>query len=144
MAFARKGAKTQEGFLVYGDVPYRRMPNVSDRGLRHALYRVAKGSRLAAASYLADRCAAGGASSPALRALEADAEAWEQKELLRAAEDSRKAEEAARKVEEGRRRDKAERDALKGCIVGRYADEVRARVALFMGWTSGDWFSRQS
>lgn len=100
------------------------MPNISDRGLRHVLYRVAKGSRLAAASYLADRCADGGASSPALRALEADAEAWEQKEL----EDSRKAEEAARKVEEGRRKDKAERDSLKGGIVGRYADEVRARV----------------
>ena len=108
------------------------MPNVSDRGLRHVLYRVTKGSRLAAASYLADRCA-GGPSSSALRALEADAEAWEQTEL----DDARKAEEAARKVEEGRRKDKAERDSLKGDIVGRYADQVRARVGLITGWTSG-------
>lgn len=89
---------------------------------------------MAAASYLADRCPAGEASSPALKALEADAEAWEQKEL----EDSRKAEEAARKVEEGRRKDKAERDSLKESIVGRYADEVRARVGGY-SWV-GEWW----
>lgn len=100
---------------------------MSDRGLRYVLNRIAKGSRLAAASYLADRCA-GGAS--ALRALEEDAEAWEKKEL----EDARKAEEGRRKAEEGRRKDKAERDSLKGDIVGRYADEVRgSRASLASG-----------
>lgn len=105
----------------------RRMPHVSDRGLRYVLYRLTKGSRVAAASYLADRCAGAGS---ALKRLEAEAEACEQREL----EDSLKAEDASRRAEEARRIDKEEREALKGKIVGRYADEVRALVRRGGGW----------
>ncbi|CAN0048928.1 unnamed protein product [Ectocarpus sp. 8 AP-2014] len=97
------------------------MPQVSDRGLRYVLHRVAKGSRVTAASYLADRFAVG-SSSASLKGLEADAEAFERKEQG----DARKAREASDRAEEARRRDKEERDALKGKIVGRYADEVKA------------------
>ncbi|CAN0232769.1 unnamed protein product [Ectocarpus fasciculatus] len=97
------------------------MPQVSDRGLRYVLHRVAKGSKVAAASYLADRFAVD-SSSASLKGLEADAEAFERKELG----DARKAREASDRAEEARRRDKEERDALKGKIVGRYADEVKA------------------
>ncbi|CAB1120333.1 unnamed protein product [Ectocarpus sp. CCAP 1310/34] len=97
------------------------MPQVSDRGLRYVLHRVAKGNRVAAASYLADRFAVG-SSSASLKGLEADAEACERKERG----DARKAREASDRAEEARRRDKEERDALKGKIVGRYADEVEA------------------
>eukprot|EP00752_Nemacystus_decipiens_P005483 g4964.t2 len=105
------------------DVDFLRemVPHVSDRGLRYVLHHIAKGSRQAAASYLADSCT-GGSSSASLRGLEASAEAWERKELG----DARKAEEAARRAQEARRRDKEERDALKDKIVGRYADEVKA------------------
>ncbi|CAM9903557.1 unnamed protein product, partial [Ectocarpus sp. 8 AP-2014] len=98
------------------------MPQVSDRGLRYVLHRVAKGSKVAAASYLADRFAVG-SSAASLKGLEADAEAFERKEQG----DARKAREASDRAEEARRRDKEERDALKGKIVGRYADEVKAQ-----------------
>ncbi|CAM9485627.1 unnamed protein product [Scytosiphon promiscuus] len=98
------------------------MPHVSDRGLRYVLHRLAKGSRVAAASYLADRCVGDSSSSSSLRGLEADAEAFEREEL----EGARKAREASRRAQEARIRDKEERDALKDKIVGRYADEVKA------------------
>lgn len=61
-----------------------------------------------------------------LTGLEANAEAWERKELG----DARKANEADRRAQEARRRDKEERDALKDQIVGRYADEVKVRFFL--------------
>lgn len=63
--------------------------------------------------------------------MEADAEAFERKELG----DARKAREASDRAEEARRRDKEERDALKGKIVGRYADEVK--VSAFGGGRMG-------
>ncbi|CAM9368158.1 unnamed protein product [Pylaiella littoralis] len=105
------------------DVDFLRemMPHVSDRGLRYVLHRVAKGSKAAAASYLADRCT-GGSSSTALKRLEADAEACERKEMG----DARKVEEDNRRAEEAKKRDKEERNALKHKIVGRYADEIKA------------------
>lgn len=59
--------------------------------------------------------------------LEANAEAWERKEMG----DARKAEEADRRAQEAKRRDKEERDALKGKIVGRYADEVKVLLVLY-------------
>lgn len=72
---------------------------------------------MAAASYLADRCTGAGS---ALNAIEMEAERWEKREV----ELRRKDEQATLRVEEARRRDKEEREALKGKIVGRYADEV--------------------
>lgn len=99
-----------------------RMPNVSDRGLRYVLHGLAKGSRVAAASYLADCCTGGGAarSSTSLEGLEVKAEAFEHRKL----ENARKAEEVSKIKQEAKMRDKEERDALKGKIVARYADEV--------------------
>lgn len=94
------------------------MPHVSDRGLRYVLRRIANGSRVTAASYLADRCLGDGSARDLL---ETEAESLERAELERV----RLSEDASRRAVEARRADKEERDSLKGNIIDRYADEVR-------------------
>lgn len=93
------------------------MPHVSNRGLKYVLRKATNGGRVAAASYLADRCAREGSG---LKALESAAETWEREEQERL----RKSKEAERINEEAKRRDKEERDTFKDKIVGRYADQV--------------------
>lgn len=103
------------------------MPHVSDRGLRYVLHYLSGGSSVAAASYLADRCAGAGST---LGRLEADAEAAEAKDLERI----RKAEQATARAEEATKRDKAELNAFKSKIVDRYADEVGLGLGLWRAW----------
>lgn len=94
-----------------------RMPHVSNRGLKYVLRKATNGGRVAAASYLADRCVR---EESGLKALEAAAETWERGEQ----EKLRKSKEAERMKEEAKRRDKEEKGAFKDKIVGRYADQV--------------------
>lgn len=105
-------------------VPLRRMPHVSDRGLRYVLQRLSKGNRAAAATYLADRCSSEKRAGAALRELEQEAEAFERRE-----EESRlKTQLQRRKAEEDKKKTDVELEALKKKIVGRYADQVGLKM----------------
>lgn len=103
-------------------LPLRRMPHVSDRGLRYVLHRLSKGNRAAAATYLADRCSS--RSGAALRQLEEEAEAFERREE----ESRRKTQLQRRKAEEEKKKTDVELEALKKKIVGRYADQVGLKM----------------